>query len=45
VLAVARALASLFGARLFCACGRDWISDDGICPRCAQDDPDDRRRE
>ena len=37
VLAVARALAALYAARLFCHCGRDWIADDGTCPECAQD--------
>ncbi len=37
VLAVARALASLYGARLFCHCGREWIGDDGQCQRCAED--------
>ena len=37
VLAVARALAALYGARLFCHCGREWIGDDGTCPRCAKE--------
>lgn len=37
VLAVARALAALYGARLFCHCGRDWIGGDGSCARCAED--------
>ncbi len=36
-LEAARALAARFGAKLYCACGRDWIGDDGRCPRCADD--------
>ena len=40
VLALARSLAALYGASLFCHCGRDWIGDDGTCPRCAQEAAD-----
>ena len=44
VLALARALASLYGARLYCLCGRAGIGDDGTCARCAEEDADDSDR-